>query len=106
MSEKKPKKRLLLSFQNYLDRFLKVLLWFQVNNNKKRKIISNKANKNEISNFRPVSILNTSSKIYEKVMKNQLVSGLHKYCSPFISTYRKGYSTHHISTRLAEEWRE
>ena len=65
-----------------------------------------KPNKNEISNFRPVSILNTSSKIYEKVMKNQLVSGLHKYCSPFISTYRKGYSTHHISTRLAEEWRE
>ena len=32
-----------------------------------------KPNKNEISNFRPVSILNTFSKIYEKVIKDQLV---------------------------------
>ena len=32
-----------------------------------------KPNKNEISNFRPVSILNTFSKMYEKVIKDQLV---------------------------------
>ena len=38
-----------------------------------------KPNKNEISKFRPVSILNTFSKIYEKVIKDQLVSGLGKY---------------------------
>ena len=37
-----------------------------------------KPNKNEISNFRPVSILNTFSKIYEKVIKDQLVPGLDK----------------------------
>ena len=49
--------------------------------------------KNEISNFRPVSILNTFSKIYEKVIKDQLVSGLDNYLSSFISAYRKGYST-------------
>ena len=40
-----------------------------------------KPNKNDTSNFRPVSILNTFSKIYERVMKNQcsldrLVKGL------------------------------
>ena len=47
-----------------------------------------KPNKNEISNFRPVSILNTFSKIYEKVIKDQLVSvsGLDNYFSPFINT--------------------
>ena len=39
--------------------------------------------KKEISTFRPVSILNTFSKIYEIVIKY-----------------------HHILTRLAEEWRE
>ena len=44
-----------------------------------------KPNKNEISNFRPVSILNTFSKIYEKVIKDQLVSGLDKYLLPFIA---------------------
>ena len=65
-----------------------------------------KPNKNEISNFRPVSILNTSSKIYEKVIKDQLVSGLDKYLLPFISPYRNGYSTQHVLTHLVEEWRE
>ena len=58
-----------------------------------------KPNRNEIFNFRPVIILNTFSKIYEKVIKDQLVSGLDKYLSPFISAYRKGYSTQHVLTR-------
>ena len=65
-----------------------------------------KSNKNEISSFRPVSILNTFSKIYEKVIKDQLISGLDKYLSPFISAYRKRYSTQHVLTRLVEEWRK
>ena len=65
-----------------------------------------KPNKNEISNFRPVSILNTISKNYEKVIKDQLVSGLDKYLWPFISVYQKGYSTQHVLTPLEEEWRE
>ena len=65
-----------------------------------------KPNKNEISNFRSVSILNTFSKIYEKVIKDQLVSGLDKYLSSFISAYQKGYSTPDALTRLVEEWRE
>ena len=65
-----------------------------------------KPNKNEISNFRSVSILNTFSKIYEKVVKDQLVSGLDKYLSSFISAYRKGYSTQHVLTHLVEEWRK
>ena len=55
---------------------------------------------------RPVSILNTFSKIYEKVTKDQLVSRLDKYLSPFISAYRKGYSIQHVLTRSVEEWRE
>ena len=62
--------------------------------------------KNEISNFRLVSILNTSAKIYEKVIKDQLVSGLERYFSPFISAYRKRFCTQHVLIRLVEEWRE
>ena len=44
-----------------------------------------KPNKNKTFNFRPVSILNTFSNIYEKVIEDQLVSGLDKYFPPFIS---------------------
>ena len=36
-----------------------------------------KPNKKEISDFRPVSILNTFSEIYENIIKDQLVFGLH-----------------------------
>ena len=63
-------------------------------------------NENEISNFRPVNILNTFSKIYEKFIKDQLFLRLDRYLSPFISAYRKGHITQHVLTRLVEEWRE
>ena len=65
-----------------------------------------KPDKYDILNYRPVSILNTFSKIYEKEIKNQLVSFFDKYLSPFISAYRKNYSIHQVRILLFEEWRE
>ena len=65
-----------------------------------------KPNKNEMSNFRPVSVLNTFSKIYEKVIKDQIVCGMEKYFSPFLSAYRKNYSSQNILISLTEEWRK
>ena len=44
-----------------------------------------KPNKNEISNYRPVSVLNTFSKFYKKVIKKQLVRFMEEYLSPLIS---------------------
>ena len=49
---------------------------------------------------------NAFSKIYEKLIKNQLVSYFDKYFSPFISAYRKSYSTQQLLIRLLEEWSE
>ena len=46
----------------------------------------------DVLNYRPISMLKTFSKIYEKVIKNQLVSYFDRYLSPFRSTYRKNYS--------------
>ena len=62
--------------------------------------------KNKISNYRPVSVLNIFSKVYEILLKNALVSVLSEYMSPFISAYREGYSTQHVFVRLIEEWRK
>ena len=62
-------------------------------------------NKNKISNYRPVSVLNTFSKIYETIIKNHLVSEMKNHFSPFISAYRKNYSSQHVLIRLIKEWR-
>ena len=56
-----------------------------------------------MSNFRPVSELNTFSKIYERVIKYQIVRGMEKYFSPFLSAYRKNYSSQNILISLTEE---
>ena len=65
-----------------------------------------KPDKYDVLNYGPVRILNTFSKIYEKVIKNQLSFYLDKYFSPFISAYRKSYSTQQVLIRLLAEWRE
>ena len=59
-----------------------------------------------ISNFRPVSILNTLSKIYKMFAKNLLVSNIEEFFSPFLAAYRKSYSTQHLLIRMVEDWKE
>ena len=57
-------------------------------------------------NFRPVSVLHTCSKIYEKVLKQQLKENLDNILSfSFIAAYRRAYSTQHVLIRLIEDWR-
>ena len=56
-----------------------------------------KPNKNEISNYRPVSVLNTFSKFYEKVIKKQFVRFIEECFPPLISAYRTNYSSQHVT---------
>ena len=56
-------------------------------------------------NFRPVSVLNTFSRIYEKVLKQQLTQHLDKTLSVFIADYRQKCGTQHVLIRLIEDWR-
>ena len=65
-----------------------------------------KPNKNDISNFLPVSILNMFSEIYERVIKNQLLHGMENVFSPQISAYGNNYNSQHVLIHLIEEWRE
>ena len=62
--------------------------------------------KYDISNFRPVSLLNCFSKVYENIIKCRLVDSMYNNISPFISAYRKNYNTQHVMIRLLAEWRE
>ena len=67
--------------------------------------IFKKGERTEIRNYRPVSILNCFSKIYERFLHNQIVSFSNEFLLDFISAYRKRFSTHHILTRLVENWK-
>ena len=60
--------------------------------------IFKKGERTEIGNYRPVSILNCFSKIYERFLHNQIASFSNEFLSDFISAYRKGYSTNHVLT--------
>ena len=61
-------------------------------------------NQYSVSNFGPVSVLNTFSKMYEKVLKNMLVEKMNDHFSPFVAAYRENYNTQHVLIRLLEEW--
>ena len=61
--------------------------------------------KYSVTNFPPVSVLNAFSKIHEKIVKGFLISKIEHHFSPFISAYRKSFSTEHVLIRLLEDWR-
>ena len=61
--------------------------------------------KTNITNYRPISVLNVFSKFYEKIMKEQIMSFMESKFSPFLSAYRKSYSTQQVLIRLIEEWK-
>ena len=58
------------------------------------------------TNYRPVSVLNTFSKIIELAIFDQLTKHANHFLSIFISAYRKMYSTQHVLIRLFKEWWE
>ena len=63
-------------------------------------------NKHSISNFRPVSISNTFSKIYQKFSKNFLISETEMLLSPFSAAHKKTCNTQHVLIKMIEELRE
>ena len=64
-----------------------------------------KGDRSDKSNYRPLSILSALSKIFERLIHNQLASYIDNIFSPYISAYRKHHSTQHVLVRLLEEWK-
>ena len=65
-----------------------------------------KKDRQEVENYRPVSILNCFSKIYEKYIHEQFKPFINGFLSQFISAYRENYSSCHVLVRLIENWKE
>ena len=54
-------------------------------------------------NYRPLSILPSVSKIFEKVLNQQLYEYFQNILSGLLSTFHKKYGCHHVLTRLVED---
>ena len=68
--------------------------------------IFKKGDRTEIKNYRPFSLLNIFSKIYERFLHENLTNYVDTFLSKFISAYRKSYSSNHVLIRLIESWKK
>ena len=68
--------------------------------------IFEKEDRTEIKNYRPVSLLNIFTKIYERFLHENLTNYVDTFLSKFISAYRKSFSSNHVLIRLIESWKK
>ena len=58
-----------------------------------------------MKNYRPVSILNSTSKIFEKILNKQLLDHFSNIFHDFLSAFRPGYGCQTTLLRLVEDWK-
>ena len=61
--------------------------------------------RNTIENYRPVSILNTFSKTYERHIHDSLIPCIDKCLSEFVAACRKSYGSSHVLRELEKRIR-
>ena len=66
---------------------------------------TDKKDRQNKANFRPLSITGTFSKILERYIQNHIYCHIDSFLSIFISAYRKRYSSNHVLIRLIENWK-
>ena len=65
-----------------------------------------KEDQNEKSNYRPISLLPLISKLYEKVLYQQIEDFANNVLSPKLCGFRKGHSTQHALLNLLKNWQK
>ena len=60
----------------------------------------------ERGNYRPLSILSSISKIYDRTYYNQLYSFFHELFDNMLSAYRPKYGCQHVLIKLIEDWKQ
>ena len=57
-------------------------------------------------NYRPVSVLPLLSKVFERLLYDQLSDYLEKYLNTLLCGFRKAHSTQHALFKLLQAWQE
>ena len=60
---------------------------------------------NTRTNFRPISVLPTVSKLFERIMDKQIVVYITPFLSSLLCGFRQGYSAQHALVRLLEKFK-
>ena len=68
--------------------------------------IHKKGDRNSAKNYRPVSVLPYVSKLFERVLKEQLQNRMDSLLSNRLCGYRKGYNAQHAIIAMTEKWRK
>ena len=68
--------------------------------------IFKKMDKTDKTNYRAVSVLAAFSKIYKKIIFDQIYTVFHEKLSPNLSGYLKGHSCCTALLKMTEDWRE
>ena len=65
-----------------------------------------KEDPNNKANYRPISLLLIISKIFRRVLFEQIEKFAEKILSPELYGFRKGHSTHHALLNLLKSWQK
>ena len=60
---------------------------------------------NSRTNFRPISVLPTVSKLFERMMDKQIVAYITPFLSSLLCGFRKGYNAQHALIRVLEQFK-
>ena len=67
--------------------------------------ILKKEDPSRAKNYRPVSVLPSVSKVFERILHRQVSSYVDQFLSTFMCGYRKGFSTQQALLSLIERWK-
>ena len=59
-----------------------------------------------VENYRPVSVLPSVSKIFERIIQKQFSNYVDEFLSPCLCGYRKGFNTQYALLSLIEKWKK
>ena len=68
--------------------------------------VHKKGDKSTKENYRPISILPTISKLFERNIYDQIYDFIEKYLSPSLGGFRKKYNTQNCLAVMVEKWKK